>query len=569
MVNDTAYEEILKIIKKESQLLGISSIGSEMLLLALVSLENSMTSLIFKEMGVKVESIREEIKKLFLLRKEGLYTNEFKRIIGNCNKLILENDFVYDEAYLYSLLYLEDNIANHIIKRLNIDKEAVLEELDNAREILEQDSHILVNLTKMAKEGKLNPFIGRENYIDRVDRILSKKQKNNPMLIGAAGVGKSGLVEGVTQYYLKKYPKKKIFRLDIGFVIAGTRYRGDLEERLLEAIDEVIEQDAIVFIDEIHNILSSSYNEASLDIANILKPILSRSEIKCIGATTTEEYYRYIYKDKALSRRFQNVFIDEVSDEECFVILKGIKHDYEKFYEIDYPDDVLNYIIDVSKLITNRTLPDKAIDLIDESGLVASRKKLKAINKNIIADLIFESIGIDRDKTLANLKNTKIKGIKLYLLNYLNLKSNNNIINMQTNNPEKIIFELESIFEIKQERILRIDLNDYFDNHYASNLIGAPSGYVGYENGGKLTEHLLKYPFAIVLFKNYRKCNNLIKDIIKSAIEKGYIIDNQNRLISLKNAIFIFHEEEKVKRVGFVKGKENTERLEAFINEII
>lgn len=442
----------------------------------------------------------------------------------------------------------------------------VLEELNNARELLEKDSHILVNLSRMAREGKLNPFIGRFNYIDKIDRILSKKQKNNPMLIGAAGVGKSGLVEGIAQYYQKKNPKQKIYRLDIGSIIAGTRYRGDLEERLLDAIESIKNDNAIVFIDEIHNILSPNYNEASLDIANILKPVLSRSEIKCIGATTTEEYYKYIYKDKALARRFQNVFIDEVSDEECFKILKGIKNNYTDYYNVEYSDEVLKYIISASKLITNRKLPDKAIDLLDESGLIAKRKKKDFVSKEIIINLIFENIGINRPKSIKNTKKLNDQRLKNIFLNYLNFKSGNVLTCIQCYDKSKILKIINFVFDIQDEKIKEIDLNDFIDSHFASNLIGAPSGYVGYDEGGQLTEHLIKHPFAVIVFKNYSEANQMIKGIIKNAINNGYIVDNKNRDINLKNVIFIFEEKKIHKKVGFIRPRESDTKVDDFIN---
>lgn len=569
MVGDTIYQDILRIINNDLVEMNLHCIGSEMLLLALVSLEDSMTSLIFKEMGVRDEHIKEEIKKCYILRNEKTYTSKFNEIIKMSEQLMKENEYVYDEAFLFSILSLEGTVAKEIMKNLGINEEVVLEELNNARELLEKDSHILVNLTKMAREGKLNPFIGRFNYIDKVDRILSKKQKNNPMLIGAAGVGKSGLVEGVAQYYLKKNPKQKIYRLDLGAIIAGTRYRGDLEERLLDAIEEIKAHNAIVFIDEIHNILSPNYNEASLDIANILKPVLSRSEIKCIGATTTEEYYKYIYKDKALARRFQNIFIDEVSDEECFNILQGIKDGYEKFYGITYDDHILKYIIKVSKLITNRKLPDKAIDLLDESGLIAKRNNESCVSEEIIINLIFENISINRLQSLNNLHKINHPELKSIFYNYLNVNSHKNICNIQCKDKDEVITMIKNVFSIQDERIKEIDLNDFLDSHYASNLIGAPSGYVGYDNGGQLTEHLIKYPFAVIVFKNYQDANIVIKNIIKNAINNGYLVDNKNRHLDLKNVIFVFVEEKKYKNVGFIKTKTSTTKLDDFINIIL
>ena len=280
---------------------------------------------------------------------------------------------VFEEHILYALLTTPNTVALHIIDKMGVDVNDLIDDLNiiyNLGFKDELNNNYLINITKEAKLNRLNPFIGREQTIEKIIRILSKKQKNNPMLIGNAGVGKSALVEGVAMTLLKENPKYNIYRLDLGMIIAGTKYRGDLEERLLEVVDKIKNPNAIVFIDEIHNIVGSGSSEGTLDIANILKPILARSEIKCIGATTLDEYYRYIEKDKALARRFQNVFIDEASNEETYEIMKGIVHCYEEFHKVKYPDEILKYIIIASEFIANRRLPDKAIDILDESGLV-------------------------------------------------------------------------------------------------------------------------------------------------------------------------------------------------------
>lgn len=553
MSSDMVYNEIISLINHDVKALDLDCAGSEMLLLALVKLKDSMTNLIFKELSITIDDIMKMIKGYFFLRKENHYTANLEEILMNAKKLMHEGNFVYDEAYLYSLLKAGDNVAKVILKTLGVEESILYEELEHAQEFLERDSKILINMTKLAKEKKLNPFIGRVHYLDKVDRILSRKQKNNPMLIGAAGVGKTGIVEGLVQYYLVHKPQMLVYRLDLSSIIAGTRYRGDLEERLLDAIEEIKAANAIVFIDEIHNILSVNTNEASLDIANILKPVLSRSEIKCIGATTTEEYYRYIEKDKALVRRFQNVFVEEVDDEECFTILKGIKSGYEEYYLISYSDSILQYIITSSALITNRRLPDKAIDILDEAGIIAKRQGLKEVNKTIIDDLIFENLGLNRSKILTNLTKTlNYPNLKPYFYNYLSFQKQKVIVSLQCTNYDLILEDIFKVFENKKETILEIDMNDFIDNHYAANLIGAPAGYVGYENGGILTDHLLKHPFAITIFKNYDEVNPVIHSLIEKALVNGMITDNHGRQISLRNSIFIFVIKTKKAKLGFI-----------------
>lgn len=552
MINDTVYNEIIYIIEENMNDLNLECAGSEMILFAIVSLKESMSSLIFKELNITADEIKDIIKSFSFLRKDNLFTDKFYEVMNLASKLSERNEYAYDEAYLYSLLEVKNTVALDILNLLNVDIDVIYDELDHARELLEKDSKILVNLTRLAKEKKLSPFIGRFNLIDKLDRILSRKQKNNPMLIGEAGVGKSGLVEGLVEYYLTKYPKKTIYRLDLSFLIAGTRYRGDLEERLMDTINDLKDPNKIVFIDEIHNIVASNSNESSLDVANLLKPVLSRSEIKCIGATTADEYYRYIAKDKALVRRFQNIYVDEVDDEECKTILQGIKDGYSEFYNCTYSDEVIEYIIKVSKLMTSRRLPDKAIDLIDEAGLLTSRNYEETVKKETVLKLIFENIGLDIEKIRQNLnKKVNFEKLKPFVKRYISLQSEKNIINIETSSKDLVISDLKKIFNIKDEAILEIDLNDYIDNHYASSLIGAPSGYVGYESGGILTEHLIKHSFNIVIFKNMASANKMIVEIIKRALENNYIIDNKTRKISLKNSIFIFTNQQSRKKIGY------------------
>lgn len=552
MINDAVYNEIISIIEDTMIDLNLECAGSEMILYAIASLKDSMTSLILNEYALSNQDILKTIKEFSFLRKYDLYTSKFYEVIALATKLMEKYDYVYDEAYLLSILEVEDNVAKDILRHLRISEKIIYEELEHASELLENDSQLLVNITKLAKEHKLSLFIGREDVLDKIDRILSRKQKNNPMLIGEAGVGKSGLVEGLAQYYLQKDPKKVIYRLDLGFLIAGTRYRGDLEEKLMDAIKELKHPNKIVFIDEIHNIMAGNSNEASLDVANMLKPVLSRSEIKCIGATTTDEYYRYIAKDKALVRRFHNVFINEASDAECLEILKGIKNTYEEYYQCQYSIEVLKYIISASKYITYRHLPDKAIDLLDEAGLLAKRNGLEKVSQEIVRQLIFEELGLNIHKIIKNLDNIENEDLKKHIYAYVNLNSFKNIVNIETLNKEKVLQQLQEIFNFKEEIILEIDLEDYLEQHYLSNLTGSPKGYVGYEDGGLMSEHIIKHLFSIIVIKNYVIANKIVLDKIVRSIKNNYLIDSKNRKISLKNTIFIFVKSKEKENIGFI-----------------
>ena len=396
----------------------------------------------------------------------------------------------------------------------------------------------------------------RNNYIEKIKYILSKKQKNNPLLIGNAGVGKTAIVEGLSEI-LKDV---SIYQLDLGSIVAGTKYRGELEEKLTKAMEYIKRKKAILFIDEIHNIVGAGSNDGSLDIANILKPYLSRSDIKLIGATTLDEYYRHIDKDKALSRRFQNVFIDEPTEKETYVILKEIKASYEEYHNVKYSDQILQEIIEKSKLyLVRRSFPDKAIDVMDEIG---TRKK--SSNKSF-SKLIDETI-----EDLTGIKNLTLERLKKVELNYPSLKpkylqfikkkefevNTNNLAFAMVNsdfNVEYLIEDLYKLFAFKKEMYLEIDLENYIDYASINNLIGSTKGYVGYEQGGILSEHIWKYPLSLVYFKNIKSAHPSINQFIKSLLKKNHFLDNKGRTIYLTNTIFLLDTDKiKNKEIGFI-----------------
>ena len=393
------------------------------------------------------------------------------------------------------------------------------------------------------------------------------------MLIGNAGVGKSALVEGVAYELLKRNKDINVYRLDLGCVIAGTKYRGDLEARLIEVLDKVKNPNTVLFIDEIHNIVSNN-SENSLDIANILKPILARNEIKCIGATTLDEYHKYIAKDKALSRRFQNVFIEEPSKDEMYQILKGVAPSFEEFYDVAYSNEILKIIINKAKLLPNRYFPDKAIDILDESGLIAKMDNRKTVSKNDVKKIVFNFLGLDYSNLKRSISNIKyFPKLKKYFYNYmLALNNSKTIVNIETN-EEKLPLLLEDIskvLKVTNEEILELDFSDYLDSHYSSSLVGAPSGYVGYESGGILTEHVYQYPLSIVIIRNYYNGNYMIRRQLESILKNGWINDLKNRKVYFKNTIFIFIDEEKENNViGFNNSKMSKKISSNFINEVI
>lgn len=545
--------------------LGKKLVGTEHLLLAMYQVEESICHFLLEEKDITYEKLLEVVNGLVILRKneskEDTYSKKFQEVILYAQRLSedLESEYVYDEHIFYVMLKEYDTVAYVVLEKLGLDIEELkrdIEEIFSFDEAKEKENIPYPFLINLSTSQKIHPFVLRNNYIEKIKYILSKKQKNNPLLIGNAGVGKTAIVEGLSEI-LKDV---SIYQLDLGSIVAGTKYRGELEEKLTKAMEYIKRKKAILFIDEIHNIVGAGSNDGSLDIANILKPYLSRSDIKLIGATTLDEYYRHIDKDKALSRRFQNVFIDEPTEKETYVILKEIKASYEEYHNVKYSDQILQEIIEKSKLyLVRRSFPDKAIDVMDEIG---TRKK--SSNKSF-SKLIDETI-----EDLTGIKNLTLERLKKVELNYPSLKpkylqfikkkefevNTNNLAFAIVNsdfNVEYLIEDLYKLFAFKKEMYLEIDLENYIDYASINNLIGSTKGYVGYEQGGILSEHILKYPLSLVYFKNIKSAHPSINQFIKSLLKKNHFLDNKGRTIYLTNTIFLLDTDKiKNKEIGFI-----------------
>lgn len=545
--------------------LGKKLVGTEHLLLAMYQVEESICHFLLEEKDITYEKLLEVVNGLVILRKneskEDTYSKKFQEVILYAQRLSedLESEYVYDEHIFYVMLKEYDTVAYVVLEKLGLDIEELkrdIEEIFSFDEAKEKENIPYPFLINLSTSQKIHPFVLRNNYIEKMKYILSKKQKNNPLLIGNAGVGKTAIVEGLSEI-LKDV---SIYQLDLGSIVAGTKYRGELEEKLTKAMEYIKRKKAILFIDEIHNIVGAGSNDGSLDIANILKPYLSRSDIKLIGATTLDEYYRHIDKDKALSRRFQNVFIDEPTEKETYVILKEIKASYEEYHNVKYSDQILQEIIEKSKLyLVRRSFPDKAIDVMDEIG---TRKK--SSNKSF-SKLIDETI-----EDLTGIKNLTLERLKKVELNYPSLKpkylqfikkkefevNTNNLAFAMVNsdfNVEYLIEDLYKLFAFKKEMYLEIDLENYIDYASINNLIGSTKGYVGYEQGGILSEHILKYPLSLVYFKNIKSAHPSINQFIKSLLKKNHFLDNKGRTIYLTNTIFLLDTDKiKNKEIGFI-----------------
>lgn len=554
MVNDLLYKEIIERMTEYQSKLDYDTMGTEVLLMALMSIEDSMTNLILKELNVTIDDILEVIKESYYLRETKNFSYTLTKVLENAYSLQKEKEFVYDEAYLYSILECENCVALEILSNLKIEGKQISEELMNALSYLEEDEKLLINLTQKARNKELNRLIGRKNIINTIDNILLKKQKNNCMLIGPAGVGKSGIVEGLAYYFLKERRDYVIYQLDIGSLLAGTKYRGDLEEKLMDTLETIKGENNILFIDEIHNIVNNNTSENSIDIANLLKPYLARSSIKCIGATTIDEYYKTIAKDKALARRFKNIIVNEPSERETINILKGIKKDYERFYEIKYDDYIITKIVDTSYFFHNLNNPDKSIDIMDECGVNTIKKNQDFVSLLTLKQVIYNGLGFDIKKAQYYLKNCNLPDkVKMEISDYLNLKSSKYITKIFTSKEDKnkIIKSICKIFNLNNECVLEIDVNDYDNIHTISSLLGTSPGYVGYEDGGILSKHIQKNNINIIVFNNYVDNDSLInKKIIEKIFNNGYLIDYQGNKVNFINSIIMLNEK-KEKRIGY------------------
>ena len=378
-------------------------------------------------------------------------------------------------------------------------------------------------------------------------------------------MGKTALVIALT-----KIIDKDIYELDLGSLIAGTKYRGEMEEKLNDAIKYVINKDAILFIDEVHNIVGAGSNDGSLDVANIIKPYLSKGKLKLIAATTLDEYYKYIEKDKALTRRFQTIFIDEPSKEETLNILKGIKQNYIDFYHVDISDDLLEYIVNIcDNYILNKTFPDKAIDILDESlsRYVHNMKDLKQIVKDVLNSHQGITIPTIDELINHNLYYNEFKVLYLRKLKPVSILKNLGIVYVDKSFSINLFLkDLYKVFGLKKENFLELDLNDYSQTESITNLIGSSKGYVGYSEGGILYNHLLKYPFSVIYIKNYDLSNNYLKIFFNSLFKKDYIIDPHSRYIYLKNTLFLIETTEQLNTIGFLKTNKQTINCDLVVN---
>ena len=674
-------------------------IGTEHILYGLIAEGEGLAAVILKKQDLTEEYIEEEILKIDgvmntqVNEDEVDFTPRAKRIIANSQKeaLRMGQNYVGSEHILLSLMREIDSVAVRILIDADIDPQKIFTEL---LKILGDESPISDNyhdpanienksknntptlnqygkdLTELAKQNKLDPVIGREKEIERVIEILSRRTKNNPCLIGEPGVGKTAVVEGLAQMIKENnvpeiLKNKRVVSLDIASMIAGAKYRGDFEERLKKSLQEIKSaSNVILFIDEIHTIVGAGSAEGAMDAANILKPLLSRGEIQVIGATTLNEYRKYIEKDSALERRFQSVIVEEPSIEDTIQILKGLKDKYEAHHKVKITDEAIKEATVLSeRYITDRFLPDKAIDLIDEA---CSKVKIKSLTKpesfknlekeldkkskekeEAIISQNFEKAAKIRDeekelkekiskqdekwKKQENNKEISIgkEEICEVVSNWtkipvtkLTQTESEKIKNLDKELKKRVIGQDEAIDvlsrAIKRARVglkdinrpigsfmflgptgvgkteltkalalnmfgsenamIRLDMSEYMEPHSVSKLIGSPPGYVGYDDGGQLTEAVRRKPYSIILFDEIEKAHPDVFNILLQILDDGRLTDSNGRTVNFKNTVIIMTSNTgarnitETKSIGFINkddGSASYERTKAEVmNEL-
>jgi ATP-dependent Clp protease ATP-binding subunit ClpC len=653
-------QQVLALARKEADRFNHNYVGTEHLLLGLIKLGQGVAVNVLQKMGLDLETVRMEVEKHVGSHPETKmvgnipYTPRVKKVLALAGKeaKALNHSYVGTEHILLGLLREGEGVAARVLKSLEVDIERtrneILKELDpnftppeseaespqegNKKDVKTPALRAFGrDLTELAKKGELDPVIGRKNEIERVIQILCRRTKNNPVLLGEAGVGKTAIVEGLAQEIgAGNVPEllrdKRVITLDLALMVAGTKYRGQFEERIKAVMDEIRRsKNVILFIDELHTIVGAGSAEGAMDASNIIKPALSRGELQCVGATTLNEYRKYIEKDAALERRFQTVKVEAPTVEEAVQILKGLRPKYEEHHKARLTDEALEAAVKLSdRYLTGRFLPDKAIDVMDEAGARARINAMtrppdvKEIEKDIesiraekegaIKAQDFEKAAALRDSE----KQTKDKLERILNewreqreerevvvtgddilhivskwtgvpLSRMEQKEAQKLLKMEDELKNHVIGQDEAVIAISKalrrsradlkdprrpigsfvflgptgvgktflarslaefmfgdaDALIQIDMSEYMEKFTASRLIGSPPGYVGYEEGGQLSEAVRRRPYSVVLFDEIEKAHPDVMHLLLQILEEGKITDSLGRKIDFRNTIII------------------------------
>ena len=649
-------EKAKEAIRKAQQYavhLGHNYVGTEHLLLGLVGVKDSVASKAIEAQGITEDAITEKIDELVGLNNGGGYypqdyTPRSKRVIDMSvqEAIKMGTGYVGTEHILLALIQENDSIAVRILASLGVNGQKLYEDImsmvgedstgstgangdsKSGTPTLDKYSR---DFTKMASESKFDPIIGRDKEIERVIQILSRRTKNNPCLVGDPGVGKSAIIEGLAQQiYEGNVPStlkdKRIVSLDLSSMIAGSKYRGEFEERIKKVIDEVkAAGNVVLFIDEIHTIIGAGGAEGAIDASNILKPSLARGELQLIGATTIEEYRKYIEKDAALERRFQQVMVNEPNEEEAILMLKGLRDKYEAHHNVKITDEAIKSAVELStRYVNDRYLPDKAIDLIDEAAskvkmqtytkpdsirnLEDEIEKVRKEKEEAIATQNFEKAAKLRDeeknkrqeledaqnkwkesnnKKVMTLKQEDIAGVISTWtgipVSKISETENEKLRHLEDNLHKRVVGQDEAVSAVakairrgrvglkdpnrpigsflflgptgvgktelakalaealfgNENSMIRVDMSEFMEPHSVAKLIGAPPGYVGYDEGGQLTEKIRRRPYSVILFDEVEKAHPDVMNMLLQILEDGRLTDAQGRTVNFKNTVII------------------------------
>lgn len=665
-----------KFAAAEASKLGSDYVGTEHLLLGIAHEKDTAGGKILHELGITVNDI-ESLLAQYTGGRRGFGDGEI--YVAPRTKRVLEmaveeanslgNSYVGTEHLLLAILHEGSGLAVRILENFDVTEEKLEsafkkfmnERSDTESANLGELGDFAIDLNERAKQGKIDPVIGRKDEINRVIQILSRRNKNNPVLIGEPGVGKTAIAEGLAQRIVNNDVPEilkncHIISLNMSSVVAGTKYRGEFEERLKKVIEEVKKHsDWILFVDELHTLVGAGSSEGSMDAANIMKPALARGELRCIGATTLKEYKKYIEKDAALERRFQPVKVGEPTSSDTLEILKGLRDRYEAFHKAKITDEALQTAVELSgRYITDRFQPDKAIDVIDEAaakvrmeassipeGLKSKEDELKSINKEkeaAVSSQDFEKAAAFRDKAKAlqaeidGLKKTWKGGDHDHLVvtgediaevvskwtgvPVSNLKKSDSerLLHLEDELHKRVVGQDEAVHAVatairraragmkdpkrpigsflflgstgvgktelaralaecmfgSEKNMIRFDMSEYMGKHEVSRLVGAPPGYVGYEEGGQLTDAIRRNPYSVILFDEVEKAHMDFFNILLQVLDDGRLTDGQGRTVDFTNCVIIMTSnlgsnflKGKIKKLGF-SSDDKEDRKESF-----